>query len=111
MCKKIQAFARSLPMDTIGFRKRVALNNDQFGHISLNLLYLSRTLRTRQIVSMVVWQGKAKRRKGKSHIEKRESLKVRALPFFSFRFSYLCIFIALIPSYFPNTIFPPTRVI
>jgi len=109
MLKKIQASAHGLSMNTNGHRKWVALNNDQFGHISLSLLYLSRILHTGQIVS-VVWQGRAKCRKGKSHIEKRESLKVWALPFFSFRFSYLCIFIALIPPYFPNTIFPATRV-
>lgn len=52
--KKAQALRQGVPMDSIRFDKGVALNNDQFGHVSLNLLYLSRTLRTRQVVNMVV---------------------------------------------------------
>ena len=52
--KKAQALRRGVPMENNGFDKGVALDNDQFGHVSLNLLYLSRTLRTRQVVNMVV---------------------------------------------------------
>ena len=99
--KNVQALRRRVPMDSIGLRKKVALGNDQFGHVSLNLLCFSRTLRGRQVVNMGVWQGKAKCRKGKSHKEKRESLKVKALPFFSFDYS----------PYFPKTILPPTMVV
>lgn len=51
--KKAQAFRRGVPMDSNKFEKRVALNNDQFGHVSLNLLYLCGALRTRQVVGRV----------------------------------------------------------
>jgi hypothetical protein len=69
--KNAQALRGGVPMDSSGLRQRVALENDQFGHVSLNLLYFSRTSRGRQVVNMGVWQGKAKRRKGKSHFREK----------------------------------------
>ena len=47
--KKAQALMQGVPMHSIEFEKGVALNNDQFGHSSLNLLYLFVALRTRPI--------------------------------------------------------------
>ena len=45
-------------MDNIGLKKRVALENDQSGHVSLNLLCLSSLLRTSQIV-IRTWYDRA----------------------------------------------------